>query len=237
MVDCLNDYMDKVVELVDLRKNMPLNQIVYNGLRASIIKGIIPVGERINEKKYSIELNVSRTPIREALYRIYDEGLIDYIPNSGFIVKKTTVADVEEIYKIRIALDTLASINAMNLMKAEDFKNMKELLELTEKLEEEGKTTEVIKKFSDFNEMIYTYCDMPRLKMIIHNLRDYLTRFRDISLLDDNRRRKAFDEHKLIYYCLRDKDEVEITNLIKKHLDTSKKFVIEKVRKQDELDI
>lgn len=237
MVDCLNDYMDKVVELVDLRKNMPLNQIVYNGLRTSIIKGIIPVGERINEKKYSIELNVSRTPIREALYRIYDEGLIDYVPNSGFIVKKTTVADVEEIYKIRIALDTLASINAMNLMKAEDFKNMKELLELTEKLEEEGKTSEVIKKFSDFNEMIYTYCEMPRLKMIIHNLRDYLTRFRDISLLDENRRRKAFDEHKLIYYCLRDKDEVEITNLIKKHLDSSKKFVIEKVRQQDELDL
>lgn len=237
MVDCLNDYMEKVVELVDLRKNMPLNQIVYNGLRTSIIKGIIPVGERINEKKYSIELNVSRTPIREALYRIYDEGLIDYIPNSGFIVKKTTVSDVEEIYKIRIALDTLASINAMNLMTDEDFKNMKELLELTEKLEEEGKTSEVIKKFSDFNEMIYTYCNMPRLKMIIHNLRDYLTRFRDISLLDDNRRRKAFDEHKLIYYCLRDKNELEITNLIKKHLNFSKKFVIEKVREQDEIDV
>lgn len=229
--------MDKVVEFVDLRENMPLNQIVYKGLRTSIIKGIIPVGERINEKKYSIELNVSRTPIREALYRIYEEGLIDYIPNSGFIVKKTTVADVEEIYKIRIALDTLASINAMNLMTDEDFKDMKELLELTEKLEEEGQVSEVIKKFSDFNNMIYTYCDMPRLKMIIHNLRDYLARFRDISLLDDNRRRKALDEHKLIYYCLRDKDVSEITNLIKKHLDYSKKFIIEKIKAQEDLEL
>ncbi len=233
----MNDYMDKVIELVDLRKNMPLNQIVYTGLRSSIIKGIIPVGERINEKKYSVELNVSRTPIREALYRIYDERLLDYIPNSGFVVKRTTVADVEEIYKIRIALDTLASINAMYLMTNEDFKKMKELLELTEKLEEEGKIYEVIKKFSDFNEMIYVFSNMSRLRMITHHLSDYLKRYRDISLLDENRRKKALDEHKLIYYCLRDKNEVEITNLIKKHLDYSRKFVAEKVKQQEELEV
>lgn len=177
----MDDYMETVVKLVDLRQDMPLNQIVYKGLRSSIIKGIIPVRERINEKKYSVELNVSRTLIREALYCIYDEGLIEHIPNSGFVVKKVTVDDVEEIYKIRIALDTLASINAMNLMTDENF--------------------------------------------------------RDILLLDDSRRKKAFDEHKLIYYCLRDKDVHEITNLIKKHLDYSKRFIIEKIKIQEDSDL
>lgn len=77
---------------------------------------------------------------------------------------------------------------------------------------------------------------MPRLKIIIDNLRSYLARFRDISLFDDNRRKKAFDEHKLIYYCLRDKEEKELTELIKKHLDYSKKFILEEIKKQEERD-
>lgn len=227
--------MKKVIELVDLSQDMPLNQIVYNGLRAAIIKGIIPVGERINEKKYSLELNVSRTPIREALYRIQSEGLIEHIPNYGFVIKKITVDDAEEIYKLRVALDALAAVNAMQLMTDNEFKEMKSLLDKTEEFEEKGDIASVIKLFSNFNDMIYTYSNMPLLKSFIYHLRDYLARFRDISLLDDNRRRKAFYEHKLIYYCLRDKDEKEITSLINKHLEYSKKFIIEEIKKQEEL--
>jgi DNA-binding GntR family transcriptional regulator len=233
----MDNYMKKLIKLVDLSQDMPLNQIVYNGLRAAIIKGVIPVGERINEKKYSLELNVSRTPIREALYRIQSEGLIEHIANYGFVIKKVTTQDADEIFKLRVALDTLASVNAMQLMTSSDFKEMKSLLDKTEEREEAGDVTSVINMFSDFNDMIYTYCNMPHLKSIIYNLKDYLARFRDISLLDDYRRKKAFDEHKLIYYCLRDKDEKELTLLISKHLGYSKKFIIEEIKKQEELKI
>ena len=233
----MNDYMKEVIKHVDLSQDMPLHQIVYLGLRTSIIKGIIPVGERINEKKYSLELNVSRTPIREALYRIQAEGLIEHVPNYGFVIKKITAKDAEEIYKLRVSLDTLASLNAMQLMNENDFKEMKLLLDKTEESEEKGDIANVIQLFSDFNEMIYTYSNMPLLKNITFSLRDYLIRFRDISLLDDYRRKKAFDEHKLIYYCLRDKDDKEITLIIKKHLDYSKKFVIEEIKRKEELNI
>ncbi len=233
----MDNYMQKIIEQFDLSQDMPLNQIVYNGLRAAIIKGIIPVGARINEKKYSLDLNVSRTPIREALYRIQSEGLIEHIPNYGFVVKKVTIEDAEEIFKLRVALDTLAAVNAMPLMADNDFKEMKALLEKTEEREEAGDVTSVINLFSDFNDMIYTHSNMPILKGIIYHLKDYLARFRDISLLDDYRRRKAIDEHKLIYYCLRDKDEKELILLINKHLGYSKKFIVEEIKKQEELKV
>lgn len=229
----MSDYMKKVIDLIDLSQDLPLNEILYEGLRAAILKGIIPVGERINEIKYSAELNVSRTPIREALYRIQLEGLIEHTPKIGYVVKMVTVEDAVEIYKLRIALDTLASVNAMENMSAEQFKNMKALLNKTEEYEEKGDIAEVIKMFGDFNNLIYEYSNMPRLKVILDNLRDYLARFRDISLYDSNRRKKAFDEHKLIYYCLRDKDENELSALIKKHLSYSERFVIEEIRRQE----
>lgn len=231
----MDDYMKKVISLIDLSQDLPLNQIVYTGLRSAIIKGIIPVGERINEIKYSAELNVSRTPIREALYRIQAEGLIEHKPKSGFVIKRVTVDDAVEIFKLRVALDTLAATNAMENMTSEQFKNMKDLLDKTEEHEENGDIAAVIKMFGDFNNLIYEYSNMPRLKVIIDNLRDYLARFRDISLYDSNRRKKALDEHKLIYYCLRDKDENELTELIYKHLNYSKKFIVEEIRKQEEL--
>ncbi|WZU00897.1 GntR family transcriptional regulator [Erysipelothrix sp. D19-032] len=97
----MKDYMDRVIDLVDLSQNLPLNQIIYEGLRTAIISGVIPMGERINEKFYLESLNVSRTPVREALRRIQDEDIVQYIPNYGIVVTTFNLDDVREIYQIR----------------------------------------------------------------------------------------------------------------------------------------
>ena len=128
----METYMHKVIELVDLNQNKPLNQIIYEGLRTAIISGVIPTGQRINEKQYAELLNVSRTPVREALSRIQDEDIVEYIPNFGIVVRQFTKDDVIEIYQIRIALDVLASENAMNRMTEDDIIFAKDLLARTD---------------------------------------------------------------------------------------------------------
>ena len=228
----MEDYMTEVINLIDLSQNKPLNEIIYDGLRTAIIRGVIPTGARINEKFYAELLNVSRTPIREALRRIQTEEIVEYIPNYGIVVRQFSVEDVEEIYRLRIALDILAAENAMKMMTKENFANMENLLDRTDEAQNKNDVRLVIDLSRDFNSLIYEYARMPRLAVIQNRLRDYLQRFRDISLTADERRVRALSEHRLIFECLKDSDHEQLKKVITEHLARSEEFILIELRKE-----
>lgn len=229
----MEDYIDGIVNLTDMGQYKPLNQIVYEGIRKAIISGRVPAGERINIKECAKRLNISRTPIRQALEFLQKEELVEYVPKYGFVVKKISVEDVKEIYQIRVALDVLASVNAMNLMDEEQFSQMEELLNETEVAHRNHQIEEVTRLFTKFNEMIYDFSQMPRLKSIAMNLREYLARFRDISMSGETRRRQALDEHWLIYKAMKNKDEKRLEAIIKEHLGYSEQYVLKEMEKME----
>ena len=229
----MEDYIGVMIHFTDMSQFKPLNEIVFEGIRKAIIKGSVPVGERIKEKELSERMNISRTPIREALQRLEKEELVEYIPKFGMVVKKISIKDAKEIYQIRKAIDGVAAISAMNRMTPEQFDEMKQLLTKTEELNENHENVEeVIRLFSVFNDMIYQFSDMPRLTLIVTKLREYLMRFRDISLKREDRRRKALSEHWMIYRGMYNKDEEQIKMIIKEHLSYSEKFIIAEMGKQ-----
>ena len=230
----MEEYIKEVIKLTDLSQNKPLNEIVFEGLRNAIIKGIIPIGERINESVYAEKMNISRTPVREALRRIQEEGLVEYVPHYGVVVKKITIEDAIEIYQIRKGLDILAAQNAMKIMTEEQFDEMEALLQKTDDADERGDFREVIELSKRFNDMIYTFSKMPRLDIIAKKLRQYLMRFRDISLTENERRRKALDEHWILYRNMRKKNYEQVAIITTEHLDYSEKFILKEMRRIEE---
>ncbi|MDE8314650.1 GntR family transcriptional regulator [Erysipelothrix rhusiopathiae] len=228
----MRDYMSDVISMIDLNQNLPLNQIIYEGLRSAIIHGVIPMGERINEKHYAQALNVSRTPIREALHRIQNEEIVQYVPNYGIVVTTFTHEDVYEIYQIRTALDILATTNAMRLMTPEREAAMETLLTETEAAQAVRDVEKVIAMSKEFNTMIYRFAEMPRLETIQNRLRDYIIRFRDISLKADSRRAKALHEHRLIFRCLKNNDVEQVQMVITEHLLESRDFILLEMDRQ-----
>lgn len=216
---------------LDLGENLPLKELVYKAFRKTIILGEIPAGQRINEKEFSEVMNISRTPIRYAMQKLVEEGLVDHVLGVGIIVKGISISDAHEIYAIRKSLDVLATITAMKEMSADDFKELKNLLEETEALNERNEIDQVLQKFSDFNELIYEKSKMLRLKSIVMKLREYLIYFRDISIRSKERRDKALHEHWLIYQCMLDQKEEQLSLLITEHLDYSQKFIIKEMEK------
>ena len=69
--------MDEFVKNTDLSQNRPIKEVVYESLRKTLIEGNVPVGERIIEKEYSERLNISRTPVREALKELLKYTKLD----------------------------------------------------------------------------------------------------------------------------------------------------------------
>lgn len=85
------------------------SQAVTRTLRDGVLNGDYPGGMRMNEIDLATALGVSRTPIRGALSTLAAEGLLDYTPNSGYVVRSYSSKDIAAIYEVRAALESLAA--------------------------------------------------------------------------------------------------------------------------------
>ena len=95
-------------EIVAPIEQRALGEHVYRSLREQIISGRLRPGEKLSDLRLSAELQVSRTPVREALYRLAQDGIVQVLRRRGFAVARITPRDVRELYEIRLGLEILA---------------------------------------------------------------------------------------------------------------------------------
>lgn len=93
----------EIFEAIDFR--LPIAPQVYTRVRRAIITLAMLPSEALSEKELSLQFGVSRTPVREALIRLADEGLIDILPQRGSFVAPIRIKDVEEAQFIRESLE------------------------------------------------------------------------------------------------------------------------------------
>jgi GntR family transcriptional regulator of vanillate catabolism len=82
---------------------------IQSKIREGVLNGDFPGGMRMNEVDLANSLGVSRTPVRNALSTLGAEGLLDYTPNSGYVVRSYSSKDIADIYEVRATLDGLAA--------------------------------------------------------------------------------------------------------------------------------
>ena len=103
-----------------------LEERVLFALEEEILSGKLEKGEVLTEISLSKRLGVSRTPLRAALHRLYEEGLIDITPNRSAVVVGVGRDELIDIYKIRMRLEGLASREATLKMNDEDKKRLRD---------------------------------------------------------------------------------------------------------------
>jgi DNA-binding GntR family transcriptional regulator len=93
-----------------------LEEQVYASLEQDILSGELAKGQTVTENELSVRLGVSRTPIRGALRRLAEEGLVDTAPNRRATVVGISIEDLIDTYKIRMRLEGLSSALAAERM-------------------------------------------------------------------------------------------------------------------------
>lgn len=93
------DISTKIYQKTDLKK------FAYDEIKSRIIDCTYPPGEILNEQLLTKELNISRTPIREALNRLDHEGLIQILSKKGILIKNITLSDISQVYQLRIEVE------------------------------------------------------------------------------------------------------------------------------------
>lgn len=86
-----------------------LKERVYAALKSDIVNGILGPGEKLLESKLADAYGVSKTPVREALSILEREGLVEVIPRVGYFTSRITVNDIQDIFELRLILETASA--------------------------------------------------------------------------------------------------------------------------------
>lgn len=108
-----------------MKTYLKLKDHVYKYIADEILKGNLTPSQRISENEISQVLEVSRTPVREALIQLSCEGILESIPRKGFIVRTLEPEGVRELYSVLGALDGFAARLACPFLSESDYRNMK----------------------------------------------------------------------------------------------------------------
>src|SRR5699024_4784572 len=107
---------------------MPIREQVFKKLRQMILSYELKPGDKIIEGKLAETLNVSRTPVREALHRLEEEGLIEIFPRRHCLVKGITIESIHEINLIRAKLEPEAAVIATDKLSKNDLEFLESAL-------------------------------------------------------------------------------------------------------------
>jgi len=190
---------------------------IANALRNAILQGRYKANQPLRQDRIARELGVSKIPLREALVQLKAEGLVSFMPNRGAVVTELSAKEVDEIFTMRIALETKALERAIPNLRPADFIRAKSVLEIFEKEEDRTQWSELN---WEFHATLYQASQMPRLLNTIETLHNNVTRYLIIYLDRLSAQDISQKEHLAIFNaCLKrniDAATKQLTNHLRK---------------------
>ena len=192
-------------------------EAVFNTIEQDILDGKIKNGEVLTELKLCEILSVSRTPVREALKRLKQEGMI-IESGKGAIVVGITSKDIEDIYAVRLRLEGLAAAMCCENATDEMIAELRETVELQEFYILKGNTENSRNLDSEFHRKIYEHCGSKIISNILTDLHRKVQRYRLISMQNPNRADEVVKEHRAILEAIASKNKELAEKLSTQHV-------------------
>ena len=208
----------------------PLREIVCEVLRDAIRGGVLKPGEWLKENDLADELLVSRTPVREAIRKLEQEGYVVTVPRRGAYVASVSIRDINEIFEIRAALEVLACELAAERITEEE---LERLLVAIGRAIEEHDMERIVQTDIEFHELLYQAARNERLLAIIGNLREQLTRFRTISMSYPGRLKATLEEHRSLVDAIGSGDARRARKMAAKHMENSEQTLLCAIEEQE----
>lgn len=200
-------------------KMLSLEERVFLTLEDEILSGKLAFGSSLGEIALSERLGVSRTPVRAALVRLAEDGLIRSVPNKGSVVMGISKEDLIDIYEIRIRLEGLASRTAAGRISEKGLRALCESVELAEFYISKKDTERLRELDSEFHETIYGETGNRLLCKTLSELHRKIKSYRKISISSEERLIKSVCEHREIYEAIAAGDAELADRLTSSHIE------------------
>jgi DNA-binding GntR family transcriptional regulator len=213
-----------------------IQESVADYIRARIMAREYRPGERLVQDELAEQLGVSRTPIREALQKLASEGYVVLSPHRGASVADFSLEELEEIYSVRIGLESYAAYLAAQRITEEELGELEAHLRKMDRVNERGDVKQLIRLNRGFHVAIYAAARQPRLYDLIINYLDLAERYRRIFHSLTNRAEHTVDEHQELFDALRCHDAELATRLTREHLEQTASALVAALLKREEQD-
>ncbi len=200
-------------------KTASLEEKAFSALEEEILTGTLPRGTALAEIALSERLGVSRTPIRAALHRLADDGLVKIVPNRGAVVLGIDESDLVDIYKVRMRLEGLASASAAENINAADVIELRESVELSEFYLSKKDTEQIKELDTAFHRIIYRASGNKQLEKILTELHRKIKNYRKLSLSVDGRLEASIKEHREILSAIEARNAALADRLTSSHIE------------------
>lgn len=203
-----------------------LRQHVYEQIKRDIITCKLSPGEPLSENQFVDRFQVSKTPIREALTSLVQDGLVEYTPNRGFMVRNVSVSDIQEIFEARIFFES--EIFRLAVKKISDA----EIDELEQQSQVDGdpKSPEYAETFLEtnrnFHMMLASAGGNSRLLWYYETLMNEAQRLFYMDLSLHHQEFRWGHGHESIIKALRSRDELGGVTAIRDTLENARKRVL-----------
>lgn len=196
---------------------MRLSEKAYQLIKHKIITLELRPSTVIDEQSLMDELELGRTPIREALQRLDSENLVNVVPRRGTFVTDVSLTDLQKIFELRIVLEGFCARLAARRITLSQIDQMKSILEDLDKVES-GDYRRLISIDDRFHAMLYQAADNEFLSDVLSRLYDLSLRLWYLVLnhLDDVQ--ESIEQHRAVARALQSGDGERAEELIKQHV-------------------
>jgi len=202
-------------------------ELVAEMLRASILSSGLPAGSRLDLDEIASQIGVSRMPVREAVKRLEAEGLVTIFPHRGIEVARLDPAEIEEIFDLRIVLETHAVARAVGRLSSKDLDDIEAVLE---RMDKPGLARPAWMDLNQrFHHAIYAACGSPRLLELIDKLRVNVERYVRAYLELRGSEHPQRQHHQLFDAC-RARDVAAAQTILSEHLTDTARLLLEALR-------
>ncbi len=208
---------------------MPLRELVFTTLRQAILKGELKPGERLMEIQLAEKMGVSRTPIREAIRKLSNEGLVTLIPRKGAIVAGISEKMLTDVLQVRMTLERMAYECAFRNFTDKDRTALSKAEKNFEEAVREGDLVKITEADEAFHFVIYEAAGNDKLKELLNNLRENMYRYRMEYSKDIDTRQALIEEHRSIYQSLTNGDSEAGLKIVEQHIRNQETAVLKKL--------
>lgn len=214
-----------------------LTAMAYKIIRGAILNNEFKPGEFLSSLQLAKNMNMSRTPVREALNVLASEGLVDIQNGVGSYVKKLTQKEIKELYEVRIALECASLEAIINSSDKATQNKLDKLIQGWSKLEEkyqDGALTD-LKEISVLDHKTHDFIVHGSKNSILidltANIQLKIQRLQHLSVMALNHPLDSIAQHANLLNSLKNKDAEHSIFLLKKHVRESMDYIFERMKK------
>lgn len=223
--------MTKPIKIViPKKKAQNLTDIAYDAIKHMIIYNEIAAGEFLSENSLAQALNMSRTPVREALKILASESLVEIHNGIGIFVRNITRKEVHELFEVRTALECAAVKSLVKNVTEDDLRELEQSwLDSKQKIEMGLEVSyETLAEYDHkLHAMILDKSDNSILQDIMHGIRQRIQRIQALSISKYPYQAITIQQHLDIIQAIRDRDEEEVIRLLTAHIHFAENNVLE----------